>query len=137
MPVSDRITTRIEIEREFDVIINQAQIEEPIPERTGKKGKLKRTKGRNLFERLQKYKDAVLAFAFNPEVPFTNNQAERDIRPVKVKQKISGCFRTTIGAEHYARIAGFISTVRKNQLNVFKELCNVFNGYSFLTANTS
>ncbi|OFX30664.1 MAG: hypothetical protein A2X08_07435 [Bacteroidetes bacterium GWA2_32_17] len=82
---------------------------------------------------MQKYKDPVLAFAFNSEVPFTNNQAERDIRPVKVKQKISSSFRTINGANHYARKAGFISTTRKNQQNVFNELCNVFNGSSFLT----
>jgi transposase len=132
-PIQDRINNRAEIEMEFNAIINQAQMEEPAPEKTGKRGKLKRTKGRNLLERLQKYKEAVLAFAFNAEVPFTNNQAERDIRPVKVKQKVSGCFRTFSGAENYARIASFISTTRKNQHNVFKELCNVFNGYSFLT----
>jgi transposase len=132
-PIQDRIANREGIEIEFDAIINQAQIEEPMPEKTGKKGKLKRTKGRNLLERLQKHKQAVLAFAFNAEVPFTNNQAERDIRPVKVKLKVSGCFRTFTGAEYYARIASFISTTRKNQLSVFKELCNAFNGYTFLT----
>lgn len=134
-PIQDRINKQSEIELEFDEIINQAQIEEPIPEKTGKKGKVKRTKGRNLLERLQKHKTAVLAFAFNEQVPFTNNQAERDIRPVKVKQKISGCFRIFTGAQHYARIASFISTTRKNQHNVFKELCNTFNGYNFLTIN--
>ena len=133
-PIHERIDKRIEIEIEFDEIINHADIEEPVPKKTGKKGKLKRTKGRNLFERLHRYKSAVLAFAFNPEVPFSNNQAEREFRPVKVKLKVSGCFRTVRGAEHYARIAGYISTVRKNKLNVFKELCNVFNGHSFLTA---
>jgi transposase len=132
-PIQDRINKQSEIEIEFDEIINQAQIEEPIPKKTGRKGKVKRTKGRNLLERLQKHKAAVLAFAFNVQVPFTNNQAERDIRPVKVKQKISGCFRIFTGAEHYARIASFISTTRKNQHNVFKELCNTFNGYNFLT----
>lgn len=79
----------------------------------------------------------MLAFAFYPEVPFTNNQAERDVRPVKVKQKVSGCFRTVNGAEQYARIAGYISTVRKHQLNIFKELCNVFYGNSFLITQTS
>ena len=129
----ERLEKRTEIEQKYDTLLQQAQKEEPKPIRTGIKGKYKRTKGRNLLERLQKFKPAVLAFAFNAEVPFTNNQAERDIRPVKVKQKISGCFRTFKGAEHYARIAGFISTTRKHKLNVFKELCNVLNGYSFLT----
>jgi len=125
-----------EIEEKYDLILSQADIEEPQPIKTGKRGKLKSTKGRNLFIRLQKFKPAVLAFAFNEEVPFTNNQAERDVRPVKVKQKISGSFRTETGAEHYARIAGFISTVRKNGFNVFEELCNVFKGDSFLRTKT-
>jgi transposase len=132
-PIQDRLDKRAEIEKEFDTIIDHAQLEEPPPVQTGKRGKLKRTKGRNLFERLQQHKEAVLAFAFDAQIPFTNNQAERDIRPIKVKQKVSGCFRTFHGAEHYARIASFVSTVRKNRLNVFTELCNVFNGYSFLT----
>jgi transposase len=131
----ERLEKRVEIEQKYDTLLQYAQKEEPEPIRTKPKGKYKRTKGRNLLERLQKLKPAVLAFAFNAEVPFTNNQAERDIRPIKVKQKISGCFRTFKGAEYYARIAGFISTTRKHKLNVFKELCNVFNGYSFLTIN--
>jgi len=99
----------------------------------GRKGRYKRTPGRNLVERLIKEKDAILAFAFNKEVPFTNNLAERDIRPAKVKQKISNCFRTFKGAEIYARIEGFISTARKNQQSVFKELCTTFEGHNFIT----
>lgn len=132
-----RSESQTAIEQQYDRLLAQAQVEEPPPIRTGRKGKPKRTKGRNLLERLEKHKGAVLAFAFNPEIPFTNNQAERDIRPVKVKQKISGCFRTTKGASHYARIAGFISTTRKHQFNVFKELCNAFKGYTFLTVNNT
>lgn len=132
-PIEQRQKARSQIETEYDTIIAKGQLQEPQPTRSGKKrGKLKRTKGRNLLERLEKHKDKVLAFAFSPEVPFTNNQAERDLRPVKVKLKISGCFRTFSGAEHYARIAGFISTVRKNQINVFKELCNVFDNNSYI-----
>ena len=123
----DRIEKRDQIETEFDEIIQIGQLEEPEPKKTGEKGKAKRTKGRNLLERLLKYKQEVLAFAFNEIVPFTNNQAERDLRPAKVKQKVSGCFRTLLGAQHYARIAGFVSTVRKNNLNVFNELCNIFD----------
>lgn len=131
-PREKSLEKQIEKELQYDSLLQEGFSQEPEPIKTSKKGKLKRTKGRNLLERLQKYKSAVLAFAFNEEVPFTNNQAERDVRPIKVKQKISGCFRTETGAKHHARIAGFISTVRKNNLNVFKELCAAFNGYSFL-----
>jgi transposase len=132
-PIETRKERQKEIEQQYGLLLKKGFLQEPEPVKTGKKGKLKRTKGRNLLERLQKYESAVLAFAFNEHVPFTNNQAERDVRPIKVKQKISGSFRTETGAEHHARIAGFISTVRKNNLNVFKELCCAFNGYSFLT----
>lgn len=132
-PFEQRLENRGAIEQEYDALINQAYLEEPPPLTT--KGKRKRTAGRNLVERLQKFKDPVLAFAFNEHVPFTNNQAERDMRPIKVKQKISGCLRTLKGARHYARIAGFISTARKHHLNVFKELCNAFEGHSFLSVD--
>ena len=80
-----------------------------------------------------KHQDAVLAFAFNQNVPFTNNLAERDIRPAKVKQKISNCFRTFSGAEIYARIEGFVSTARKHNRNVFSELSATFDGRNFIT----
>jgi transposase len=104
---------------------------------TGKKGRCKRTKGRNLVERLIREQDAVLAFAFNKEMPFTNNLAERDIWPAKVKHKISNCFRTFSGAEICARIEGFISTTIKNHRNVFSELCTTFDGYNFITGELS
>jgi transposase len=118
--------------RLYDRLCRQAEYEEPPPTRRGRRGKATRTKGRNLLERLVQYKSAVLAFAFYEEVPFTNNQAERDLRPVKVKQKIAGCFRTLRGAQHYARISSFISTARKQHRHVFKELRHVFLGDSFL-----
>ena len=72
--------------------------------------------------------DAVLAFAFHQQVPFTNNQAERDIRPTKTKMKVSGCFRTHYGAEIYARVQSFLSTVRKLHFNPFNELYTVLSG---------
>lgn len=75
----------------------------------------------------------MLAYAFNNEMPFTNNQAEQDVRPVKVKQKIPGCFRTFNEAEIYARIEGFVSTARENQLNILKELRDILNGYNYFT----
>ena len=120
------------IEKRLQRILYQANLEEP-PPIPRKRGRPKKTKGRNLFERIAKYKEAALAFAFHQEVPFTNNQAERDIRPIKLKQKMAGSFRTFQGAEQYARIQGFIATARKNQKNTFKELKNAFNGYTFLT----
>ena len=126
---------RKHIESRYDRICEIGEkAESPPVKTTGRKGRYKRTKGRNLVERLIREKDAVLAFAFNKEVPFTNNLAERDIRPAKVKQKISNCFRTFKGAEIYARIEGFISTARKNNRPVYSELCTTFEGYNFITA---
>ena len=134
MPIEERIKRRQQIEARYILICGMGEKAEPPPGKTpGQKGRYKRTKGRNLVERLIREKDAVLAFAFNQEVPFTNNLAERDVRPAKVKMKVSNCFRTFEGAEIYARIASFVSTARKQDKNVFSELCNTFNGYNFLT----
>jgi transposase len=118
-------------ERRYDKIIKAAEEEEPPPEKVHQKGKLKRTKGRNLMERLKKHKEAVLRFAVEAEVPFTNNQAERDIRPAKVKQKMSGGFRAESGSESYCRIHSFISTLRKQSRQVFQELVSVIRGNPF------
>jgi len=134
MPFEERIKRRDHIEERFSLICGLGEKAEPPPRKTpGKKGRYKRTKGRNLVERLIRNKEAVLAFAFNREVPFTNNLAERDIRPAKVKQKVSNCFRTLSGAEIYARIAGFVSTARKHDRNVFSELYTTFEGHNFIT----
>lgn len=134
MPFEQRIKRQKHIESRYSLICGIGEKQEPPPNKSpGKRGRYKRTKGRNLVERLIREKDAVLAFAFNEEVPFTNNLAERDIRPAKVKQKISNCFRTFHGAEIYARIEGFVSTMRKQNQNVFTELCNTFEGHNFIT----
>lgn len=134
LPFEERVKRKQNIETRYDRICQIAQNAEPLPKKiSGKRGRYKRTKGRNLAERLISKKDAVLAFAFNKDVPFTNNLAERDIRPAKVKQKISNCFRTTNGADIYARIEGFLSTVRKQNRNVFPELCDTFEGRNFIT----
>ena len=107
-------------------ILAQADQEEPPPEPQTGKGRSKSTPGRNLLRRLQQHAEAVLAFAFVQGVPFTNNLAERALRPAKVKQKVSGCFRTVEGAEVYARLQAIISTCRKQDQNVFSTLCNIF-----------
>ena len=121
---------------QYQTILQQANREEPPPEPRGRglarPGRPKQSKGRNLMDRLVKHQSAVLAFAQHEVVPFTNNLAERDIRPWKTKLKVSGCFRATIGADYYARIRSFISTARKQHKSVFTELCRVLNGESFL-----
>lgn len=96
-----------------------------------KRGRVKQSKPRNLLERLRDHRDEVLAFVFDPNVPFTNNLAERDLRMVKVKQKISGTFRTKLGALYYCRIRGYISTMRKQGLNILDALVSVFKGNPF------
>ena len=111
---------------QYKKILRMADREEPPPVNKPR-GKPKKSKGRNLFDRLTKHQKAVLAFAFNREVPFTNNQAERDIRPTKTKMKVSGCFRTEYGAKIYARIQSFVSTVRKLKFNPFNELYTVLS----------
>ena len=93
----------------------------PLPS-YGTRGRKKRRPGHNLLLRLQKYKNDVLRFLSDYHVPFTNNQAERDIRMMKCKQKISGGFRTDDGAQQFVRIRGFISTARKQGWNIFQSL---------------
>ena len=84
----------------------------PIPPRpNGKRGRIAKSDAHNLWERMKQYEDAVLLFAKLPQVPFTNNRAERDLRMSKVKQKVSGCFRTRVYAEAYCRISSYLQTM--------------------------
>lgn len=134
MTFENRIKNRHILEKRFESICVFGDFSEPPPIKIpGKRGRLKKTKARNLVERLIKHQSAVLAFAFNPNVPFTNNQAERDLRPAKLKLKISNCFRSLEGAKVYARIESFVSSARKNNQNIFTELRNTFDGQNFLS----
>jgi transposase len=92
----------------------------------------KQSKAQNLLDRLEAYEDAILAFLWALELPFTNNEAERTFRMMKVRIKISGCFRTLDGARRHARIRSYISTLRKNGLPVLEYLRRALDGRPFL-----
>jgi len=108
----------------------EAECPAPMPpaSRPKKRGRLKRSKARNLLERLRDYEADVLRFIDHPVVPFTNNLGERDIRMTKVQQKISGCFRSWEGAQIFCRIRGYLSTCRKNGVTASEALALVYQG---------
>lgn len=82
----------------------------------------------NLLERLDKYRREALAFMYDFKVPIDNNLAERDIRMMKVQQKISGTFRSWEGARVFCRVRGYISTVKKNSISVIDAIQDAFEG---------
>ena len=97
-----------------------------------KRGKTKQTPAHNLLVRLRDFKTGTLAFMHDFSIPFDNNLAERDIRMVKVKQKVSGGFRTQDGAKEFASIRSYISTARKNSVSIFGALQDAFSGNPFI-----
>lgn len=91
-------------------------------------GKPKKTKARNLAERLDRFRPQILAFVYDFNVPFDNNLAERDIRMLKIQQKISGCFRSALGAEAFCITRTYTSTHRKQGVNLWRALNSIFCG---------
>ena len=110
---------------QYENILEQGYAENPFryPKRVkGKRGRIAKPPVINLLDRFKKHSQSVLRFIQNQVVPFTNNQAERDIRMVKVQQKISGTFRSWKGAEIFARNRSYISTAIKQNTGVFNAL---------------
>jgi transposase len=117
----------------YQGVLEEGFAENPPPVRPkGKRrGRIKKSKPLNLLIRLDEYREDILRFMYNSVVPFTNNLAERDVRMMKVQQKISGTFRSSEGAEIFCRIRGYISTVRKNEKSVYEALKNLAEGNPF------
>ena len=107
------------LQKRYRTILTQGARElPPIPPRqNGQRGKVAKSDAHNLWERMKNYETAVLRFAKHPDVAFTNNRAERDLRMAKVKQKVSGCFRTRKYAEAYCRISSYLQSMANQGYN--------------------
>jgi len=115
---------------EYRAILKQGETEcpEPAKPKNVKRGRVKKTKSRNLLERLKDFEQDTLRFMDNKDVPFSNNLGESDIRMTKVQQKISGCFRSMNGAQIFCRVRSYLSTCRKHGVMASQALDLLFNG---------
>ena len=107
------------LQRRYRNILTRGDAELPAvaTKSSGRRGRIAKSDAHNLLERLVQYEDAVLLFAKNSHVAFTNNRAERDLRMAKVKQKVSGCFRVEKYAQAYCRISSYLQTMANKGVN--------------------
>jgi len=120
-------------EAQFLRILDQGDLAHPrATAPPGTRGRCKQSPARNLLDRVRKYQHAFLCFLEDLRVDFDNNQAERDVRMVKLQQKISGCFRTVTGAQAFSRIRGYLSTLRKQDVPLLSALQATFCGHPVL-----
>jgi transposase len=117
------------LEAMYDGILARGRSELPAdPPKTGRRGRTKKSKARNLHERLVRHRDAALRFLHDSQVPFTNNVAEQAVRMAKVQQKISGCMRTLAGAQRFARLRSYVATLKKHGMNVLRHIADTTAG---------
>ena len=135
---ADRLSkSRIKhFEARYQRILDDGYAANPLPcqpeNASKKRGRKKKTKPGNLLERLDNHREKVLAFMHDFNIPFDNNLAERDIRMMKVQQKVSGPFRSQEGAKAFSRIRSYISTARKNAIGALDAIARVFAGDPFV-----
>ena len=116
----------------YDEIMAVAELECPVPQDThpNSPGRKKKGKERSLIERLIRLKEDVCRFVHDLNLPFDNNQAERDVRYIKVKSKVSGCFRSLEKAQEFLDVSSYLNTARKNGIGAFEALRLAFEGRS-------
>jgi transposase len=134
--LADEIITALEAR--YERLLAEGFGLNPPPERSPRtRGRPKRGRVLALLDRLSNHRSAALRFLHDFRVPFDNNQAERDIRMVKVKQKVSGCFRASKGADRFCRIRGYISTMRKQHQSILACLESVCLGHPIMPATST
>ena len=128
-------TEKVSLIARYNRIVEEGYAENPRaqpPSGPKRRGRPKQTKALNLLDRFRDHSQSILAFLHDFAVPFDNNQAERDLRMMKVRQKISGTFRSFDALENFCRIRGYVSTARKNGLTALDALRRIFLGNPFL-----
>jgi len=126
-----------DLEERYTLLLEHARAAHPPAPSAGKRGRPKQSAGYNLRERLRLSRSAVLAFVYDFSIPFDNNLAERDIRMMKLRLKISGGFRTSEGAEVFCRIRGYLSTMRKQGHQALQVLTALLSGQAVYPALTT